>query len=270
VQAREHSDLYFFSLPLALGPQGLRLRIETAAGFMDPAADLLPGANGRGFSVQRVAALEEEGGYAALLASRESFLLFAGSVLRAGPYQPPQSGTLLAGAMGVAHEGQSRDKGIVPLQAGEPSAPNLHTFTYRLGAQATGFDRAAAPRFGWALHSPLLARYQAGRPGDAALPPAGSFLTVDAPNVVVAELKRAAFGPQEDLILRLQETAGKPTRVAVRSAFPIREARMASPTEEPRDEIAPEQPLAIDLAANAVVTLRLRIDPASAPLAVQE
>ncbi|MCL6430233.1 MAG: hypothetical protein K6V36_05150 [Anaerolineae bacterium] len=270
VPAREHSDLYFFSLPLALGPQGLRLRIETAAGFMDPAADLLPGANGRGFSVQRVAALEEQDGYTALLGSRESFLVFAGGVLRAGPYPALQSGTLFAGAMGVAHEGQSKDKGVVPLQAGEPSAPNLHTFTYRLAAQAAGFDPAAAARFGWELHSPLLARYLPGQRGSNALPPAGSFLTLDAPNVVVAELKRAAFGSREDLILRLQETAGKPTRVAVRSAFPIHEAWVTSPTEEPRDEIAPEQPLLIDLAANAVITLRLRVDPASAPLAAQE
>jgi len=270
VPAREHSDLYFFSLPLALGPEELRLHIETGAGFLDPATDLLPGANGRGFSVQRVAALEEQDGYTALLGSRESFLVFAGSVLRAGPYPALQSGTLFAGAMGVAHEGQSKDKGVVPLQAGEPSAPNLHTFTYRLAAQATGFDPAAAARFGWELHSPLLARYLPGRRGSNALPPAGSFLTLDAPNVVVAELKRAAFGSQDDLILRLQETAGKPTRVAVRSAFPIREAWVASPTEEPQDEIAAEQPLVIDLAANAVITLRLRVDPASAASAAQE
>ncbi len=270
VPVREHSDLYFFSLPLALGPQGLSLHIETPAGFLDPAKDLLPGANGRGFSVQRVAALEEQDGYTALLGSRESFLVFAGSVLRAGPYPALQSGTLLAGAMGVAHEGQSKDKGVVPLEAGEPSAPNLHTFTYRLGAQATGFDRAAATRFGWELHSPLLARYLPGRPGDAALPPAGSFLTVDAPNVVVAELKRAAFGPQEDLILRLQETAGEATTVTLRCAFPIGRAWIASPTEEPQEEISPAQPLALDLAPNAMLTLRLRVEPASGPLALED
>ncbi|MDI7274745.1 MAG: hypothetical protein QME94_02085, partial [Anaerolineae bacterium] len=224
VPAREHSDLYFFSLPLALAPQGLQLYVETAAGFLDPATDLIPGANGRGFSVQRAAALEDAEGYTVLLSSRESFLLFAESVLRAGGYVPLRSGTLLAGAMGVAHEGTSKDKGAVALQAGEPGAPSRHSFTYRLATQPGGYDAAAAARFGWAAQGPLLARYLPGSKEGATLPPVGSFVAVDAAGVVLAELKRATFGPQTDLILRLQETGGRPATVTVRSAFPIRQA----------------------------------------------
>ncbi|MDI7277300.1 MAG: glycosyl hydrolase-related protein, partial [Anaerolineae bacterium] len=123
-----------------------------------------------------------------------------------------------------------------------------------------------AARFGWAAQGPLLARYLPGGKEEATLPPVGSFLAVDAAGVVLAELKRATFGPQTDLILRLQETGGRPATVTVRSAFPIRQAWLASTVEEPLHEVQSVAPLVVDIPGRAIVTLRLRVDSAAEPL----
>lgn len=270
VPAQEHSDLYFFSLPLAVGPEGLQLHLETPTGFLNPANDLLPGANGRGFSVQRAAALEGADGYTVVLASVESFLLCAGQVTRAGPYLPPQEGLLLAGAMGVAHEGRSKDRGVIPLRDGEPAAPTHQSFSYRLATQAGGFDPAAAARLGWEAHTPLQARYLPAGEDGARLPAAGSFFVLDQPNVFVAELKPATFGNEGDVILRLQELSGTPVAVTVRSAFPVRQAWLASATEAAQQQVAEVDPLRVELDGHAVLTLRLRLGPAGEPLAIDD
>ncbi|UCC63373.1 MAG: hypothetical protein JSV36_22015, partial [Anaerolineae bacterium] len=237
VPAAEHSDLYFFSFPLALAPQGLRLHLETPGGFLDPAVDLLPGANGRGFSVQRVTALEGEDGYAVLLSTGQAFLVFAGDVTRTGTYLPPESATLLSGAMGVAHYGTSKDKGVVLLRDGEPSVLPPHSFTYHLASQTGGFDPAQAARWGWEADLPLLARYLPAGSSGTALPATGGFWALDQVDVVVAELKRASFGQESEVVLRLQELSGEPTSVVLRSAFPIRRAWMASATEAKLQEL---------------------------------
>jgi hypothetical protein len=257
VPEKEHSDLYFFALPFALEPQGLRLHVETAGGFLDPQEDLLPGANGRGFSVQHAAALEDEDGFTVVLGSEQSFLVFLENARRAGPYVPPKSALLLSGAMGVAHYGRSKDQGVVPLRAGEPSAPPEHLFTYRLATQAAGFDPVQAARLGWEGNVPLLAFYATGGPTDRA--PTGSFWSVDRANVSIVELKGASFGERKEIVLRLQELAGTPTTVTLHTAFPISRAWLASATEAKLQEQIPASPLQLSLAGHAIQTVRLQI-----------
>ena len=259
VSASDHSDLYSFGFPLAMESQGMRLHVETPTGFLDPAIDLLPSANGRGFGAQRVAALEEESGYSVLLTNRQSYLVFLENAARSGVYTPPENATLLLGAMGVAHEGRSKDKGIVPLRDGEPRAPSEHSFTYRLATQPQGFDPVQAARLGWESHLALSAQYVAGREDTRHMPAAGSFLTVDQPNVMIAELKGATFGEKEEVIIRLQELGGRPTSVSVHSAFPVQKAWLASVTEAKLREVEQCSPLQVQLEGNAVVTLRLQV-----------
>jgi hypothetical protein len=257
VPEKEHSDLYFFALPFALEPQGLRLHVETAGGFLDPQSDLLPGANGRGLSVQHSAALEGEDGFTVVLGSEQSFLIFLENARRSGPYAPPESAFLLSGAMGVAHYGRSKDQGVVPLRGGEPSAPPEHHFAYRLTTQAAGFDPVQAARLGWQENVPLLAFYAAGSPTDRA--PTGSFWSVDQANVSIVELKGASFGEPTEIVLRLQEWAGTPTTVTLHSAFPISRTWLASATEAKLQERIPASPQQVSLAGHAIQTLRLQI-----------
>jgi alpha-mannosidase len=258
VPEKEHSALYFFALPLALEAQGMRLHVETAGGFLDPGTDLLPDANGRGFSVQHVAALEDKDGFTVVVGNEQSFLVFLENATRSGPYVPPERALLLTAAMGVAHYGSAKDVGVVPLRGGEPSAPPEHRFTYRLATQAAGFDPVQAAHLGWEAHVPLLARYVADRPGE--YPATGSFLTVDQPNVAMVELKGASFGESKEVIVRLQELQGKPSTLTVHSALPIQRAWLAGATEAKLQELTPVDPLQVQLEGHAILTLRLQLD----------
>ena len=294
VPAGDHSDLYFFAFPFNLDQKDLSLHLESAAGFLNPAQDLLPGANGRGFSVQNVSALTGSDGYTALLTQRESFLIFVNNVTRSGTFQGIEKPVLIAGAMAVAHEGSSKDKGVIPLVGGEPSAPPIHTFTYRIGVQAD-FDPLRASRMGWESRVPLLASLllpDADTPGSqadgAALPfcrdaesqgASCSFFwfgddesAEDGTSVMIAELKGATFGDTEDIILRLQEVSGETVEVTLNSAFTIEQAAIVSVTEEALNTDPPilyaqaeivdfsaGKTLRLKIPGNAMITLRLRL-----------
>ncbi len=262
VPLQEHSDLYFFAFPLAFEAPPYQLFVETGLGFLDPAVDLLPGANGRGFSTQHVAVLQATGQGAALLVNHQSFLTFTDDTSRSGVYVPPSRPLLISGAMGVANEGSSTDHGVIQLTAGEPAAPPLHSFDYELAFQPEGFDPAAASRLGWEAHQPLLSAWVPAQNGTP-LPAAGSFFHPDNPNVLVAEIKTASFDEAGDLVLRLQNLTSQAQKVTLLSAFPIQQAWVASPVEAPMQELAPAPLLQVELEPFQVLTLRLRLAPAN-------
>jgi alpha-mannosidase len=82
-------------------------------------------------------------------------------------------------------------------------------FRYSLTSQppAAGSDRVAATRFGWEVHTPLVATWlTAGNEGPVT-PRAVSFLSVDAPNVIVQALWLDEDGTP---VARLREIGGEP------------------------------------------------------------
>ena len=80
------SDFYLFGFPFALETEGLRFRPETPAGYLEPGTDQLPGANGRGWTIQRTAVLSDAAGYSIVLAAVEPFLFYIGDAEGQGPY----------------------------------------------------------------------------------------------------------------------------------------------------------------------------------------
>lgn len=86
-------------------------------------------------------------------------------------------------------------------------------FTYSLYPHAGSWEQVATVRHAAELNQGPLALPAAFRP-HGSLPPEGSFLAVDAGDVVVTALKKAEDG--DDLIVRAYETAGRATRAAIR------------------------------------------------------
>jgi alpha-mannosidase len=83
-----------------------------------------------------------------------------------------------------------------------------------------------------------------------------SFISVNAPNVILEALKPSADGDPDDFLLRLQEIAGKPTELSLKLPLPVRSIAETTLTED--------RVLRPGIAANAVhvspyQTLTLRI-----------
>ncbi len=199
------SDFYLFGFPFNLPAGGLQFWPETPAGYLTPVADQLPGANGRGWTVQRSAALTAADGYTVVLAAVEPFLFYIGDAEGQGPYTPPANATIYAALMSKADYGLLKGGTWMKLADGEPSAPPLHRHTFRLHTQPA-FHPVAACR-GLGARVPARGGQRAGSSGG--WPPLGSFLSLDQPNVMLPELKPATLGGPDGVTLRLQEMAGR-------------------------------------------------------------
>jgi hypothetical protein len=89
------------------------------------------------------------------------------------------------------------------------------TFRYALTSRSGGADPVQSTRFGWEVHTPLLASWiPEDSPGtlDSAT---GSFFEVDQPNVIIQAVKMAEDG--EGMIIRLREIAGAAAEVLLTS-----------------------------------------------------
>jgi hypothetical protein len=84
-----------------------------------------------------------------------------------------------------------------------------------IGAESAS-DRVAASRFGWDVHTPLVATWLPAR-NEGRIKTAGeSFLSVDKPNIIVQALWLDADGTP---VARLREIAGRATDVRLASGF---------------------------------------------------
>jgi hypothetical protein len=89
------------------------------------------------------------------------------------------------------------------------------TFRYAITSRRGGSDDLASSRFGWERHTPLAAVWAPEGSAGTLPPKSYSFLSVDAPNVIVQAFKRAGDG--EGVIVRLREIAGRATEVSLSS-----------------------------------------------------
>ena len=90
-------------------------------------------------------------------------------------------------------------------------------FRYSLTSRAGGPDAVASSRFGWEVHTPLVAAWIPAN-GAGALPADGtSFFEVDKPNVLIQAVKRADDG--EGVVLRLREMAGLATDARISASL---------------------------------------------------
>jgi alpha-mannosidase len=80
---------------------------------------------------------------------------------------------------------------------------------------ASGSGRVASSRFGWEVHTPLAATWLAPRNKGRFETPSESFLSIDAPNVIIQALWLDAEGTP---VVRLREIAGRDTDARLKSA----------------------------------------------------
>ena len=89
------------------------------------------------------------------------------------------------------------------------------TFRYGLTSRAGGADAVQSTRFGWEVHTPLLASWIPEDSKGTLEAGGSSFFQVDRANVIIQAVKMAEDG--EGLIVRLREIAGVDTKVLLSS-----------------------------------------------------
>jgi alpha-mannosidase len=132
-------------------------------------------------------------------------------------------------------------------------------FRYALTSRLGGSDPAAAARFGWEVHTALLALWLPEKGGGSLPPTTMSFLNIDQPNVIIQAVK-----PAEDrsgLIVRLREVAGKDVQVRITTSLVQTENVKLALTnvveDEEKSSIVPKDAIVVPLKAYGIQTVKL-------------
>ncbi|MDR1981432.1 MAG: hypothetical protein LBQ39_07430 [Tannerellaceae bacterium] len=103
-------------------------------------------------------------------------------------------------------------KELVPEREYEWMDQGIQTFRMLLVPHSESWEEANIPRIAEEFMTAPIPIYQGIHPGT--LPASGSFLEMDAPNVIVSAIKEAEEG--DDLIIRMVETLGKEAAATLR------------------------------------------------------
>jgi alpha-mannosidase len=242
-------EAVYFAFPVATEHPEFSYEIQN--GWVNPARDMLQGANVAWFTVQHWVRVSTAGVSAAVVPI-DSPLITLGDIVR-GTWPEefkPKSGTIFSYAMNNYWHTNFRR-----VQSGD--------FTFRY-AITSGSDLPAAElaRFGRDAMTPLemgeLVPNDKFDDPDRPLPPdPTSFLQLDAPDVAVVNWKSADDG--KGTIIRLLETGG--TAVTAHLTFPlfqIEGAWRSNAAEENQQALAPSgQSLSIDLKPHEIATVRV-------------
>ena len=242
-------EAVYFAFPVA--GEHPEFSYEIQNGWVNPARDMLKGANVAWFTVQdwvRVATP----GLAVGVAPLDAPLVTLGDIVR-GTWPEdfkPQAGTIFSYAMNNYWHTNFRR-----VQAGN--------FTFRYAVTSgSELEPAALARFGRAALTPLEMGTlvpndkfdDPARPLPAA---ATSFLEVDVPNLAVVNWKTAEDG--NGTILRLLETGGAATNARLNfPLFNVEKAWRATAAEENLEPLSPDgHTLAVEVKPHEIVTLRV-------------
>jgi alpha-mannosidase len=175
-------------------------------GLAQQNGDFLPGTRADYMTLNHFVDLADElGGYHVTLSSRDAFAVRIGNSTPSAFDLPTAQVAVLA--LGNVAQGDIQDQG------------GATAFRHDFAIQGTAgpFSAAAAKRVGLAHQNPLRAIPLAHNQGGTRTAPVASFLSVDAPNVVVTALKPAEDGAR-GLLVRLWELDGHDTDVVIDAA----------------------------------------------------
>jgi hypothetical protein len=247
-------DYYDFTFPFNL--EEFEAHLEIANTFMLPQTDNLPAAAIPYFVTQHGLDLSAAD-YGITWASREGMVHEFGKINAYATTFDPHRATLLSRV--IKHENECEFQGgrVGPFRAEPPGIPL--SFHYALTTHGSGFDPVAATRFIWGYSNPLVARE---KPPQAAAPlaePALSLLSLEQPNVMVVNLKKADWG--DDVIARLLELSGIPTEARLSSPyFRIEAATRANNVEEDLYPLPVQQNSVVcPMRPRETATIRLRL-----------
>ncbi len=224
---------------------------DTQNGWVNPAKDELPGGSHEWYAVQHWAAVHDAEFMAAMI-PRDAPLVSFGDIVRGNwPTEfRPKSSSIFSWVMN-----NYWGTNFAPQQGGE------FTFRYSL-VSGRALDPAELTRLGNEAMTPL----EVDLVGAAILPGTlpsdeASLLEVDNSSISVATWKLAEDG--QGSILRLQETAGKPQSVEIRSAYlKMDQVWRCSLLEDNLQELRVNgHAFQIEVKPFEIVTLRLRTTP---------
>lgn len=242
-------EAVYFAFPVAAEHPEFSYEIQNR--WVDPAHDLLKGANVAWFTVQHWVRVTSSGLSVALVPV-DSPLVTLGDIVR-GTWPEefkPKAGTIFSYAMNNYWHTNFRR-----VQSGD------YTFRYAI-TSGSDLPPADLARFGRAAMTPLemgeLVQNDKFDDPERPLPPdPTSFMEVDAPNVAVVNWKAADDG--KGTIIRLLETGG--TAASARLTFPmfdLESAWRSNAAEENQEALKPSgHSLTVDLKPHEIVTLRI-------------
>jgi hypothetical protein len=191
--------------------------IDDGKGFFRFPQDLLPGAMTHAAVPRHVIAWSSKtatGPYTVLLEQKQAFF---DDFFRSTPQSNDSVSGVNVEAMLKSDQGDTKDKGIVTFKTFEPGYGPMRKFSFAITDENGALNTVSAYRFGKQREFiPVLLP-----PGERPIDPVASFLSVNAPNVVVEDLKPSSDGKPNHYMLRLQEISGKKTWVKLTFASPI-------------------------------------------------
>ncbi|MCX6572234.1 MAG: hypothetical protein NT006_12595 [Candidatus Aminicenantes bacterium] len=208
-------EAVYFAFPFEVGPVGPNVRFEIADADMAPGAEQLPGTTLDWHTVQNW--VEFSGKDARVVWSPVEAPLVQFGDINTGKWLTRLD---LANAWVFSYamnnywmtNFKASQEGRVEFRYSLTSAPPADP----ANGAAPASDRVAASRFGWDVHTPLVATWLPARNKGRITTAGESFLSVDQPNVIVQALWLDADGTP---VARLREIAGRATDARLASAF---------------------------------------------------
>ena len=226
----ENNSVYYgFTFPFNL--RAFTARIETAAGWLDPEIDSMPGSYKRSHVLQHC--IDISGArYGVTLATPDVYVHSFNKFQNPRGTFPPSEPTVVSTFIRKSYECELKG-GATGYVIVEPGSNPQWSLRYCLKPHASTFDAVREARFGWEICTPLLAKELPVAAGGTLTANSQSFFSVDAANVVITSIKKANFG--DGLIIKLQEIARSPsTEVVLSSDYFDRlySAKETTPLEE--------------------------------------
>lgn len=278
------NDSYYFAFPFNVSKDGLQIKRGGQKWFDTLPEDYLPGARHDSVTTQHLVGLTD-GKSSALLAHRQAFhWLFPGFVstqllpkgaakklpaMFTGKFPLPEA-TIYSRAFRNGNQADTHDRGVINLATVEPGLDANYIFDYAISSDGL-FDPVKAWTFGADFDMPLRAEY-VGVPPSAS---AGSFFSIDQPNVEIVDVKplsdtvirgevsAAPLNPQikRSYVIRLQEFAGRSATVRIELPVKIRSASLVSLTENQEIvKIRQITPLTVNMRPFETATIRIEIE----------
>jgi len=239
-----------------------KIAFEASGSVIEPTVDQIPGSNTDYYAMQHWADIGGDG-YGITWCPVDTHMV--------------EFGGLWPGYVSRAHHGVTHpDYGHPFLKPGEISKGHVYAMImysnyrtnfinvqpgeivcrYSIRPHQGGWAEGDAPGFGWSVTNPVFGVWMRG-PNEGSMPPAGSFLSLDPPNVLLLNMKRADDG--NGIVIRLAETEGRPAQVTINTSFvQFRQAFITSPVEANQQEARCEgSKVAVAIEPFEIKTVRL-------------
>jgi hypothetical protein len=277
-------DSYYFAFPFNISKDGLKVKRGGQRYFDTLPDDYLPGARRDSVSTQHLIAMTD-GRSSALVAHRQAYhWIFPGFIstkvrakdapaefpaMYTGKFPLPEA-TLYSRAVRQGSQADTHDLGIINVPTVEPGRTDRMVFEYAI-AGGDAFDPVRAWRLGSEFNVPLRAEYVGVSPAEKTR----GFFSIDQPNVdivVVKAITESAFrgevtsaplSPKVNkvFIVRLQEFAGRATKVTIAVPAKVKSAAMMNITESIEiGRVAGIEPLTVTLRPFECATVRVEIE----------